>query len=108
PMSDPLGPRHRRHTRRLDATVAKRKYPPVRLRLGRLRLETMPRSTGSAPAVNTIGMVAVAALAASAAGGAIAMITAAGSATSSAANAGSRSKRPSADRYLIAILRPSI
>jgi hypothetical protein len=37
----------------------------------------MPRSTGSAPAVNTIGTVAVAALAASAAGGAIAMITAA-------------------------------
>src|SRR6266540_2725165 len=36
----------------------------------RLRLETTPRSTGSAPTTKTIGMVAVAALAPTAAGGA--------------------------------------
>src|SRR5262249_48409706 len=78
-------------------------FPP-----GRLKLETRPRSTGSVPVVKMIGIVAVAAWAATAAGGASAMIAATGSATRSAANAGNRSKRPSAERYLIARLRPSI
>src|SRR6516164_4602335 len=81
---------------------------PVTLPPGRLRLETRPRSTGSAPVAKTIGMVVVAALLASAAGGERATIASTGSDTRSAANAGNRSKRVSAERYLIATLSPSI
>src|SRR5262249_1430018 len=41
---------------------------PVTLSVGRLRLVTSPRFTGSSPVVNTIGIVVVAVLAASAEG----------------------------------------
>jgi hypothetical protein len=71
------------------------KVTPVTLPPGLLRLATRPSSTGSPPMVNTIGMAAVAALAASPeASPPVAAITA-----TSAASAGSRSYRPSAQRY---------
>ena len=52
-------------------------YPltPVMLPLGRLRFATKPSATGSAAAVNTIGIVEVAAFAATAAGVPVAAIT---------------------------------
>src|SRR6516165_6203881 len=102
-----LGTSSRSNSSRFAPSEVTRKVTPVTLPPGRLRLETRPISTGSAPVAKTIGMVLVAALAATAAGGASATITATGSATSSAANPGSRSKRPSAVRYFIATLRPS-
>ena len=103
-----LGTSSRNNSNRLAASVVTRKDTPVTLPLGRLRLETRPSSTGSAPVANTTGMVAVAALAATAAAGLNIRMTATGSATNAVANAGNRSKRPSAERYLIARLRPSI
>src|SRR5262245_17186935 len=103
-----LGTNSQSNSNRFAASAVTRKDTPVTLPPGRLRLETRPSSTGSAPVANTIGIVAVAALAASAAGGPNVRMRATGSATSAAANAGSRSKRPSAERYLIARLRPSI
>ena len=71
-------------------------FPP-----GRLRLATRPIGTGSAPTLNRIGMVIVAALAARVGRRPAPMITAMRSWTSSAASAGSRSKRPCAQRYSI-------
>jgi putative ABC transport system substrate-binding protein len=72
------------------------------------KLATSPLSTGSPPSVQTIGMVVVAALAASGDGSPpVAAITVTGWLTNSAANAGSRSYRPSAQRYSIVTFLPS-
>ena len=49
---------------RLGPRARPEKLTPVMLPSGRLKLATRPDSTGSAPDVNTIGIVAVAALAA--------------------------------------------
>jgi hypothetical protein len=75
---------------------------PVILPPGRLRLATMPSLIGSPPMLNTIGIVLVAPLAASGAGAPpCATIRDTGRPTSSVAIAGSRSNRPSAQRYSI-------
>ena len=81
---------------------------PVRLPPGRFKLATRPAAIGSIPFWKTIGIVAVAAFAARAArvlpGVAI---TATWRRTRSAASAGNRSYWLSAQRYSIAMLRPS-
>src|SRR5215831_13130945 len=80
------------------AAMLPRNVAPVTLPPGRLRLATMPDSTGSPPVVNTMGIVAVAALADSAElSPPTAAITATRRRTSSAASAGSRSRSPSAE-----------
>jgi hypothetical protein len=84
-----LGTSSRSNSNRFAARVVTRKDTPVILPPGRLRLETRPSSTGSAPVANTIGMLAVAALAATASAGPNVRMTATESATSAAANAGS-------------------
>jgi len=103
-----LGTSSRSSSNRFAPSVLTINVTPVTLPPGRLRLETRPRSIGSAPVAKTIGMVVVAALLASAAGGERATIASTESDTRSAANAGNRSKRESAERYLIATLNPSI
>jgi len=108
PITLALGTSSRSTPNRFAPSVLTINVTPVTLPPGRLRLETRPRSTGSAPVAKTIGMVVVAALAATAAGGERATIASTRSDTRSAANAGKRSKRASAERYLIARLRPSI
>ena len=89
-------------SRRFPSSAVLNWLTPVTLPPGRLRPATRPSLTGSMPPEKTMGSVEVAALAASAAGGALATITATGRRTSSAASAGSRSYRPSAQRYSIA------
>ena len=81
---------------------------PVRLPPGRFRLATSPSATGSPAMKKTIGIVVVAAFSASTAGVVDVTITATWRRTRSAANAGSRSLRPSAQRYSIAKFWPSI
>src|SRR5262249_17293350 len=102
-----LGTSSRSNSSRFAPSEVTRKVTPVTLPPGRLRLETRPSldrvGAGHENDRNGSGC----SLAATAAGGANATITATGSATSSAANPGSRLKRPSAVRYLIATLRPS-
>src|SRR5215468_8913720 len=108
PITLALGTSSRIIPDRFAPSVLTTNVTPLTLPLGRLRLGTRPRSTGSAPVAKTMGMVVVAALAATAAGGERATIASTGSDTRSAANSGNRSKRESAERYLIATLRPSI
>src|SRR5262245_47547258 len=81
---------------------------PVRLPLGRLRLSTSPRSTGSPAVKKTIGIVFVAAFAARAEGVVGATITATWRRTSSTADAGNLLFRPSAQRYAIATFWPAL
>jgi hypothetical protein len=86
----------------------RKKFTPVTLPPGRLRLVTSPKATGSLGAVNTIGIEDVAALAARVgASPPLAKIAATGRRTNSAAMAGSRSYRSSAQRYSIATVLPS-
>ena len=80
---------------------------PVILPPGRLRLATTPIATGSVPVKKAIGIVVVAAFAASTAGVVVATITVTRRRTRSSANPGSRSFRPSAQRYSIATFLPS-
>src|SRR5262249_15443801 len=108
PITLALGTSSRSNSNRFAPRVLVIKVTPVTLPPGRLRLETRPRSTGSAPIAKTIGLVVVAALVATAAGGESATIAATGSDTRSATIVGNRSKRESAERYLIARFRPSI
>ena len=69
---------------------------------------TMPRPTGSSPALKTMGMVVVAALAASAADTPpVETSTATWRRTKSAASAGNRSSSLLAQRYSIARFSPS-
>ena len=79
---------------------------PVTLPPGRARLATRPVPTGS-PSTKTIGMTDVACFAATAALPPATM-TSTLSRTNSAAISAKRSLRPSAQRYSIARLRPSI
>src|SRR5258708_2893508 len=69
PITLALGTSSRSTPNRFAPSVLTINVTPVTLPPGRLRLETRPRSTGSAPVANTIGMVVVAALAATAADG---------------------------------------
>jgi hypothetical protein len=54
------------HSRRFPSIWLTKKFIPVALPPGRLRLATSPNLTGSSLLVNTIGIVAVACLAANA------------------------------------------
>src|SRR5229473_2894892 len=70
PIVAACGTSSRNRPSRLGSSAALKLLIPVMFPPGRLRLATKPRSTGSPPNVETIGIVAVAALAASAAGSA--------------------------------------
>src|SRR5262249_10916423 len=80
---------------------------PVTLPPGRERLVTRPAATGSVPKATTIGMVDVACFTGAAALSAGTM-TSTLRRTNSAATSAKRSGRPSAQRYLIVTVRPSI
>jgi hypothetical protein len=79
----------------------------VTLPPGRARLITKPSPTGSVATARTIGIVDVTCFAAYPALAAVTM-TSTLSRTNSAANSAKRSLRPSAQRYSIATVRPSI
>src|SRR6266480_3667467 len=81
---------------------------PVMLPPGRARLATRPVPTGSPAAAKTMGMTDVACLAATIAAVADVTMTSTLRRTSSAAISSKRSVRPSAQRYSIATVRPSI
>ena len=80
---------------------------PVRLPPGRARLATKPLLTGLFASAKTIGITDVACFAAFAPNPAVTM-TSTLSRTNSAAISAKRSLRPSAHRYSIATVRPSI
>jgi hypothetical protein len=104
-----LGASLRRSPNRFLALSTTIKVTPVTLPPRLLRLATRPSSTGLPPPVNTIGIVVVAALAASLTlHPPVAAIAATRRPTNSAANAGSRSYRPSAQRYSMVTFLPSI
>ena len=82
---------------------------PVRLPAGRFKPLTRPAFTGSPPAAKTIGMLDVAAFAASPDGSPpVATITSTCCRAKSVASSGSRSYLPSAQRYSIVTLRPTL
>ena len=81
---------------------------PVTLPPGRARLATRPVPTGSAAIAKTIGMTDVACFAAMTAAVPAVTMTSTLSRTNSAAISAKRSLRPSAQRYSIATVRPSI
>src|SRR6516162_1149866 len=62
-MSAGFGRRSCRNCRCFELRGDLKKLTPVTFPLGRLRLATSPRSTGSIPPTNTIGIVEVAAIA---------------------------------------------
>ena len=101
------GSTSRRNSIRLPARSLDWIDSPVTLPPGRARLATMPLPTGSPAIANTIGIVEVACIAAVAALPTEKM-TSTLSRTNSAANSANRSLRPSAQRYSIATVRPSI
>jgi hypothetical protein len=103
-----LGISSRKSPRRLPAASAIWFDMPVTLPPGRARLATRLLPTGSATAANTIGMTDVACFAATTFAVACVTMTSTLSRTNSATISGGRSKRPSAQRYSIATLRPSI
>ena len=81
---------------------------PVTLPPGRAKLATRPLPTGSPAVANTIGITDVACFAARTVGVLCVRITSTFSRTNSAAISEKRSLRPSAQRYSIATVRPSI
>jgi len=81
---------------------------PVTLPPGRARLATKPVPTGSPAAAKTMRMTDVACLAATTAAVADVTMTSTLRRTNSAAISAARSVRPSAQRYSIATVRPSI
>src|SRR5215470_5309020 len=96
------------NSRRFAPTSKVNVVAPVRLAPGRFKLATNPSWTGSPATKKTIGVVVVAALAASAEGVVVATMTATWRRTRSAVKAGSRSFRPSAQRYSIVTFWPSV
>jgi hypothetical protein len=98
----------RRSSSRLAARSVCWSDKPVTLPPGRARLATRPLPTGSPATANTIGITDVACLAATT--GAVAPVTMTSTLgrTNSAAISAKRSYRPSAHRYSIATVRPSI
>ncbi len=104
-----VGTRWRSMSNRLAPRSPDTKLTPVTLPPGRLRLATKPSWTGSAPVVNTIGVVLVAAITARMPVLlAPARITAALRANRSLTIAGQRSTSGPGQRYSIATLRPSL
>src|SRR5262249_13482921 len=97
----------RKSSSRLPARSGAWTDSPVMLPPGRARLATRPPPTGSPAAANTIGITDVACLAASTAPPRV-TITSTLSPTNSVAISAKRSGCPSAQRYSIATVRPSI
>ena len=97
-MSRALGTSSRSSSRRFGPSSLLSTKTPVALPPGRLRLPTRPRVTGSAPLLNTIGMVDVASLTARAEGP-LATIKDSCRRTKSAAIPGNLLSSPSANRY---------
>src|SRR5262249_19714080 len=91
----------------LAGKIGKLRRQAVTLPPGRTRLATKPPPTGSAATAKTIGMSDVACFAARTAPPAVTM-TSTLSRTNSAAISAKRSPRPSAQRYSIAMVRPSL
>ena len=98
----------RKSSSRLAATSVCWIDRPVTLPPGRARLATRPVPTGSPAAAMTIGMTDVACLAATTASVADVTMTSTLRRTNSAAISAKRSLRPSAQRYSIVMVRPSI
>jgi len=98
----------RNNSRRLPARSAPRVASPVMLPPGRARLATRLFPTGSPAVANTIGMVDVACFEAITAGVPDVTMTSTLSRASSAAPSAKRSSSPSAQRYWIVMVRPSI
>src|SRR5262245_59911911 len=103
-----LGINSRESSSRLPATSAAWFDDPVTFPPGRARLATKPVLTGSPADANTIGMTDVACFAARTDAVPQVTITSTFSRTNSAAISARRSLRPSAHRYSIATVRPSI
>src|SRR5262249_8427821 len=102
------GTTSRKSSSRLPARSGVRTDRPVTLPPGRARLATRPVPTGSPITADTIGISAVACFAATTGGVAYVTITSTLSRTNSAAISARFSYRPSAQRYSIATVRPSI
>src|SRR5262249_18319981 len=102
------GTNSRKSSSRLAATSVCWIDRPVTLPPGRAKLATRPVPTGSPAAAKTIGMTDVACLAATIAAVADVTMTSTLRRTNSAAISSKRSVRPSAQRYSIATVRPSI
>src|SRR6266446_2796379 len=103
-----LGTTSRKSSSRLPARSADWFDSPVTLPPGRARLATRPVPTGSPAVAKTIGMTDVACFAATTAAVPAVTMTLTLSRTNSAAISAKRSLRPSAQRYSIAKVRPSI
>ena len=103
-----LGTTSRNSSNRLPASSVCWTDRPVTLPPGRARLTTRPVLTGSPATANTIGMTDVARFAAITGGVAYVTMTSTLSRTYSAAISLKRSLRPSAQRYSIANVRPSL
>src|SRR5215467_217330 len=108
PMREIAGTSSRKSPSCLAAKPDRKKYTPVAFPFGRARLVTRSSFIGSSVTPKTMGTVTVAALAISAGGVGPATITATWPRSSSATIVGIRSYLPSAQRYSIATLRPSI
>ena len=102
------GKMSRKISSRLTARSVERVDSPVTLPPGRASEATMPVLTGSAATGKTIGMTAVAFFAARTCSVPPANMRSTLSRTNSAAISAARSLRPSAQRYSIATVRPSI
>jgi len=98
----------RKSSTRLAATSVCWTDRPVTLPPGRAKLAIRPVPTGSPAAPKTIGMTDVACLAATIASVADVTMTSTLSRTNSVAISAKRSGRPSAQRYSIVMVRPSI
>jgi hypothetical protein len=102
------GTRSRSRLSALVPSSSEKKVMPVTLSPGWRRFVTRPIFTGSAPVLNTTGMVVVAFLAAKLDGGPpTAAMTLTLRRTKSAASSGRRSTLPSAQRYSIATFWPT-
>ena len=101
------GTTSRKSSSRLPARSVSWCDRPVTLPPGRARVATKPVPTGSPAVAKMIGMADVACFAAKAAGVPDVTMTSTLSRTNSAAISANRSKRPSAQRYSIAMVRPS-
>ena len=96
-----------RRSNRFPASSEAMLVSPVVFPPGRTRLATSPLPTGSAITVMTTGIVWLRRRTARIASVSPEMMMSTGSPTSSAARSGSRSIFPSAQRYSIAMFRPS-
>jgi hypothetical protein len=98
----------RKISTRLPATSVAWSDRPVALPFGRVKLATTPLPTGSATTGKMIGMTAVARFAASTGSAECVTMTSTLRRTSSAIISADLSRRPSAQRYSIETVRPSI